>query len=283
MEIYLICLAAALVGGLMLSRLTKKLNLPAVTAYLVAGLLLGPFCLGRLHIPGMGFNTLEQVEAELRYFPNLEKVVMCNCGFDNETMAAFREKMRPEYKVVWSVKCGKVATRTDATFFMPVKYHVYYLKDHEAYNLRYCPELRTVDIGHMAVSDIRFVEYLPNLEHLILAHTNVRDIEPLRSCKKLKFLELDWTGIQDFSPLLDCTGLEDLNVGNTWGNIEPLRGMTWLKNLWMIYRREGREMAEALPDTRVVYYGTATVDSGWRDLPNYFAMRDALKMYYMSW
>ena len=62
MEIYLICLASALVGGLMLSRLTKLLNLPAVTAYLVAGLLLGPFALGRLNIPGLGFQTLEQVE-----------------------------------------------------------------------------------------------------------------------------------------------------------------------------------------------------------------------------
>ena len=31
MEINLICLAAALIGGLMLSRLTKKLGLPAVT------------------------------------------------------------------------------------------------------------------------------------------------------------------------------------------------------------------------------------------------------------
>ena len=62
MEIYLICLAAALVGGLMLSRVTKLLHLPAVTAYLVAGLLLGPFCLGALDIPGLGFNSLEQVE-----------------------------------------------------------------------------------------------------------------------------------------------------------------------------------------------------------------------------
>ncbi len=61
METYLICLAVALVGGLMLSRLTKLLHLPAVTAYLVAGLLLGPFFLGRLGISGLGFNTLEQV------------------------------------------------------------------------------------------------------------------------------------------------------------------------------------------------------------------------------
>ena len=63
MEIYLICLAVAMVGGLMLSRLTKLLNLPAVTAYLIAGLLLGPFCLGATKLPGFGFNSLEQVEA----------------------------------------------------------------------------------------------------------------------------------------------------------------------------------------------------------------------------
>ena len=62
METYLICLAIAVIGGLLLSRVAKKLNLPAVTAYLVAGLLMGPFCLGRLQISGVGFNSLEQVE-----------------------------------------------------------------------------------------------------------------------------------------------------------------------------------------------------------------------------
>ncbi len=62
METYLICLAVALVGGLMLSRLTKLLHLPAVTAYLIAGLLLGPFVLGGLKLPGLGFNSLAQVE-----------------------------------------------------------------------------------------------------------------------------------------------------------------------------------------------------------------------------
>ena len=62
MQTYLICMALAIVCSLLLSRLTKKLNLPAVTAYLVAGLLIGPFCLGRLNIPGLGFNSLEQVD-----------------------------------------------------------------------------------------------------------------------------------------------------------------------------------------------------------------------------
>ncbi len=63
METYLILLAAALIGGLMLSRLTKLLGLPAVTAYLVAGLLMGPYLLGALKLPGLGFNSMEQVEA----------------------------------------------------------------------------------------------------------------------------------------------------------------------------------------------------------------------------
>ena len=58
----LICLAVAVIAGLLMSRLTKKLNLPAVTAYLVAGILVGPFCLGALKVPGLGFNSLEQVE-----------------------------------------------------------------------------------------------------------------------------------------------------------------------------------------------------------------------------
>lgn len=62
METYLIMLAVALVGGLLLSRLTKLINLPAVTAYLVAGLLLGPYFIGALKLPGLGFNSLEEVE-----------------------------------------------------------------------------------------------------------------------------------------------------------------------------------------------------------------------------
>ncbi|MBQ7957691.1 MAG: cation:proton antiporter [Clostridia bacterium] len=58
----LLCLATALIGGLLLSRLTKKINLPAVTGYLVAGILIGPFVLGQLGVSGLGFQSLEQVE-----------------------------------------------------------------------------------------------------------------------------------------------------------------------------------------------------------------------------
>lgn len=60
--ILLIHLSVCLVGGLLLTRLTNKLRLPDVTAYLLSGLLLGPFCLGLLHIPGLGFSTPEEVK-----------------------------------------------------------------------------------------------------------------------------------------------------------------------------------------------------------------------------
>ena len=64
MEQMLICLSIALIAGLLMSRLAKAVNFPAVTSYLVAGLLLGPFVLGRLGLSGLGigFGSLEQVE-----------------------------------------------------------------------------------------------------------------------------------------------------------------------------------------------------------------------------
>lgn len=70
----LISLSFSLVGGLLMSRLAKKLNLPAVTAYLVAGLLLGPYCIGALNILEIGFNTPQEVS-------NLDIISQVALGF----------------------------------------------------------------------------------------------------------------------------------------------------------------------------------------------------------
>ncbi len=53
----LLCLSIALLAGLMLSRLAKLVNLPAVTAYLVAGILIGPYVLGQIPLEGLGFTA----------------------------------------------------------------------------------------------------------------------------------------------------------------------------------------------------------------------------------
>ena len=54
-------LSVALLAGLLVSRLAKKVKLPAVTAYLVAGVLIGPCILGKIGISGLGI-TAEQIE-----------------------------------------------------------------------------------------------------------------------------------------------------------------------------------------------------------------------------
>lgn len=59
----LMSIAVALMAGLLLSRVVKVLRLPAVTGYLIAGILIGPYCLGRLGIPGLGFTKIEEVKA----------------------------------------------------------------------------------------------------------------------------------------------------------------------------------------------------------------------------
>lgn len=59
---FLLAIGLAMFAGLFLSRLTSKFNLPDVTSYLIAGLLVGPLCLGALHIPGMGMTSFEFVE-----------------------------------------------------------------------------------------------------------------------------------------------------------------------------------------------------------------------------
>ncbi len=62
MEI-LFSLSIALFAGLMLSRLAKMAQLPAVTAYLIAGILIGPFCLGAFGVEGLGFISMENIES----------------------------------------------------------------------------------------------------------------------------------------------------------------------------------------------------------------------------
>ena len=64
----LLTLSIALISGLLLSRLAKKVGLPAVTAYLVAGVLIGPFLLGHL---GIGFNHTDNSPEEYKILCDL--------------------------------------------------------------------------------------------------------------------------------------------------------------------------------------------------------------------
>lgn len=88
-------LSVALLAGLLLSRLAKKVQLPAVTAYLVAGVLIGPFVLGRIGIPGIGI-TGEQIEG----FGLISDLALGFIAFS----------MGSEFRIAQLKKIGKQAT-----------------------------------------------------------------------------------------------------------------------------------------------------------------------------
>ena len=88
-------LSVALLAGLLLSRLAKKVQLPAVTAYLVAGVLIGPFVLGRIGIPSIGI-TSEQIEG----FGLISDLALGFIAFS----------MGSEFRIAQLKKIGKQAT-----------------------------------------------------------------------------------------------------------------------------------------------------------------------------
>lgn len=247
-------------------------------------------------------TDLSEVERKLNCLPELETVTFGLCGIDdpkwgnsrsklaaspieNEELAAYRDRVRENYKVSWTLRLGPmIALESDADNFMPNHFGVGQLPDSYAYNLRYCEDMVCLDVGHMTLTDISFVEYMPNLKYLILAWTEVKYIEPIRTCKNLVFLELDNSTIRDLSPLVDCTALEDLNLGNTFCDVTPILEMTWLKNVYFILGSPASayKVSQAIPTAHVVATGTATVGGGWRRLPNYYAMRDCLHAPYMN-
>lgn len=57
----LLSVSVALLAGLLMTRLFKPFKLPSVTAYLIAGVLIGPYCLGAFGFNGIGFNSADSV------------------------------------------------------------------------------------------------------------------------------------------------------------------------------------------------------------------------------
>ena len=59
----ILSVSVALLAGLLMTRLFKIFKLPAVTAYLVAGVLIGPYCIGALNLQHFGFHTMDEVNS----------------------------------------------------------------------------------------------------------------------------------------------------------------------------------------------------------------------------
>ena len=243
-----------------------------------------------LDLSQIQMQSVDEVENSLKYFNNLEKVVMYMCGISSEDMDALW-KRHPEIRFVWGAKFGSHYLRTDETTFMPWK--LGYSRDGsprmtnaDAAELKYMVDLIAIDIGHSKISDLSFLYYTPNMEYLLICDSGITDLTPIGSLKKLKYLELWENKCTDLTPLANCTALEDINL--TFipvKDLTPLFGLN-LKNIWLTGWRYDEEQIEMLkatfPDSKIRDRGTYPTTFGWRSIPNYFAQRDLFGLPYMK-
>ena len=193
-----------------------------------------------LDLSGIPMNSVDTLEAGLKYFNNLQKVVMCDTGLPSEEIDALW-KRHPETRFVWNVQIGRFWIRTDATTLMPFQYGYNGTKgirlyDKDCTEMKYLVDMVCMDFGHMGIQDVSFLAYMPNLEYLIIADAPVPDISAMANLKKLKYLEAFLCHILDISPLLGCTSLEDLNLGSDAELLEDYRGRSLLvfSSYWAI-------------------------------------------------
>ena len=229
--------------------------------------------------------TVEQMDAVLPYLLSLSYVDMTDCGISNEEMDALNRRYE-NIKIVWTVDIGKYfRLRTDATTFMPSK-EGFYVNDEILYNLRYCTDMVCVDIGHMDVDSCEWAAYMPNLKYLLLADTRISDLTPLKDLKNLIYLEIFLTQVTDLSPLVTCTALQDINLCYTYGDPAPLLQMPWLQTVWWSGHWAASYNAHLFrqmnPDIRLEFNSPSSTGNGWRELKNYYDMRDLVGMGYMT-
>ncbi len=234
-------------------------------------------------ISNVPVDDVAQVEALLDYFPKLERVIMCDCGVPNEEMDALNRRY-DDIRFIWSVNIGpRLRLRTDTTALIPVKWDVW-VRDEACKNLKYLTDMVCLDLGHQKITNCDFVAYMPKLKYLLLADTKISDISPIANHEELIYLELFMTNVTDYTPLLTLTNLEDLNLCYTYGSMDTIAQMTWLKHLWWSPDRgvKGDYLAPYLPNTVINTTTPSSTGEGWRELQNYYDMRDMLGMWYMT-
>ena len=108
----LLSLSVAIFVGLMLSRLVKKVKLPAVTAYLVAGILVGPYLLGAFGVKGLGFIS----HADIKSYSILSDVALGFIAFSigNEFRISQLKKIGKQATVIGIVQAVMATVLVDA-------------------------------------------------------------------------------------------------------------------------------------------------------------------------
>lgn len=176
----------------------------------------------------IGKEGLEEIRAVIPYFRNLKYLKLDDCGIDNETMAQLRDDY-PDIKVVWRVYFGSYHCLTDTEMIWATGGSV---NDTTSVVLKYCTDVKYLDLGHSLITHADFLNYMPKLEVAILAISWLEDISPLANCPNLEYLELFSARVSDLSPLAKCTHLQHLNIGSQRNSNNVPVGPTDISSLY---------------------------------------------------
>lgn len=166
-------------------------------------------------------DGIGEVRAALDIMENCQRFALEYCQISYDLLAEVREEYRDKVKLVWRVEFGGGSAFTD----VEVIRSTYDLVDDNCENLKYCEDVRFMDIGHNEWLDaVPFVAYMPKLEGIIVSGAPIKDLTPFENCKNLKFLEIAFCEyIEDLTPLAGCESLQMLNMSNTHAlDLSPL-------------------------------------------------------------
>lgn len=221
----------------------------------------------------IGKEGLEQLRALLPYFKNLRYLKLDDCGIDNESMAQLRDDY-PDIKVVWRVYFGNYHCLTDTEMIWATGGSV---NDGTSEPLKYCTDVKYMDLGHSLITHADFINYMPKLEVAILAISWLEDISPLANCPNLEYLELFSARVNDLSPLAQCTHLQHLNIGSQRNSNNVPIGPTDISSLYdlpelkrfyctMSYvpEEQQQEMISRHPDCEFEFRWVDPAEGFWR-------------------
>lgn len=222
-------------------------------------------------------TDFEAFASFLERFPNLTQVDMWKNHMKAEQCEYLASRF-PQIRWGWTMvirnRDHEHLVRTDYTSWSTLHSNKSAKHNSEDFSvLKYCWDLKALDIGHNNVTSLDFLYDLPNLRVLILACNAIEDITPVASLKKLEYVELFKNRIKDISPLEDLPHLMDLNLCfNYIKDLSPLLKLTTLKRLWLFSceipnKAPAGEQIEAIkaafPNTTIdtTHYSTL---GGWR-------------------
>lgn len=243
-----------------------------------------------LDLSGRLIDDFDELDKAIRAMGRLEKLFLCDCKIDNDTLSALRDKYAGRTEIVWKVYLNYVDCRTDADAFCMSKYDNSwgYLPFERAEPIKYCTNMVTLDLGHANFDRIDFVTTMPKLKYLIICSAPVTSLEPLRNAKELYYLEMFFTNVRDLSPILDLPNLRHLNISHLrLDDYTQLFRMKQLERLWWVdsglSEAQQQELREALPNTEICFWAwdSNAVGNNWRDDPSYYEMRKNLNMNYV--